>query len=920
MCSFIGVMMCYVLYGQNKPPVTVPKALREVSGVVKDSTDTGIEGVTVRLVSLKDTLQTLTNGQGVFVFKNVKLAEFIISIGGLGYLNSSRKYLNNDTKARLVLKPIVLKSEHQLLNEVEIKGKTGPKYLKDTVEFWADDHIIRDYAKLEDLLRKMEGVSVDKAGNVMHQGQEVKRAKFNGINYFGGDIKSAIKELPANIVERIQIIDDYGDQAAATGVKSGESTKVLNVVSKADKSVGTMYDLTGESNLNDRHYASGSFKRIDGFKQIGVDISDGQIPAGINNSPPVGTISRSKPAYLGFNGSGSSIEGGQIKDLDGGLNYSDQLNEHLTFESSYRFKKSSSSAFSNSVSEEYYSAGLVRGNRSSMGNSHSQNHSFRGVVNYNPAKSDQFVITTNLDYNDNKSSSDQRFLQTGAINIKQQSVNGSEAKIPAYNASVLYTHFFKPIGSSLSFQFSSSAKKVNEDRDDENMFDNIVPEMGSAEPRLHYLRDISRLGRNQALQAVYSLPIRKFLKMNLVAGVSYSDNNSSQVVNVLDDYGRAREIDSLSRKFSYQTIDNPFSLKFAYNRNTWYELNFGVKVVGSHLRGSYGVLKNVIQRDSYTVIPELDFRLSPSKRAEFKLGYTAAIQQPAFVQVLPIPDISDPLNIQMGNTALKTAVLHRPSLSFITFSTEAKLQLDVRVSGVFTNNKVVSNQILIKDPDFGVRRETHYVNANGDYSLMGYYNVSKSFENVHYAIKINGMANYFNSVSMNDGLKNIGKTWGLTQQAVFETTPVHWLDVNPGIKFIFNRTAFSLPGFSGIHSGITEFNVYGKAYLSKVFVFGFDAGKSLVRGFNDTHNPFIVNLNLERRIFKQKNGIVSVVLMDALKQNNFFSRTLMSNGFVDSHSNPDSRYFLLQFSWSPQHWSAGSNAGKARARNGMFIK
>ncbi|RQO66331.1 hypothetical protein DBR43_29350 [Pedobacter sp. KBW06] len=914
------LLMSYTLYAQNKPVGTVPLAFREVSGIVKDSAGVEVEGLSVLLVSAKDTLQTTTNGQGVFIFKNVKSAEFIITVSGIGFLKKSQRYLNNDTKPRLVLKPFVLRSEQQLLREVDIKGKVGPKYLKDTVEFWAADYIIRDYARLEDLLRKMEGVSVDKDGTVTYQGHELKRAKFNGINYFGGDLKSAIKELPANIVERIQIIDDYGDQAAATGIKTGEPGKVLNVVSKADKSVGTMYGLTTESNFNDRYYAGGSFKRVDGYRQVGINTSAGRIPSGVRNGPAVGTISNSRLGYSGLSGTDSNINGGKINHFDGGLTYNNKLSDQLTFESNYSFKKSNSRTFKKRISAEYYNDGQVNGSHELVGDYREQSHFFKGLINYNPGKSDQLIVSADLGYAENKTASDQKNLQKGMINIAQRSISSSETKSPGYNASALYTHSFETVGSSFSLQLGSSSRKEEEDRMDDNFFNNSISGAAS-NYELHNLRDISRLNSNHSLQLVYSHPINKFLKIGLVGALNYASyNNRQQVKNVGSD-GMLTNVDSLSRIFDYQTINNPLGLKFAYSKNTWYELNFGIKLLGSHMRGAFKTFRNLIQRDAYNLVPEFDLRFSSNKKMEFKLAYAALVQQPSFDQVLPIPELTDPLNTRFGNPGLKSALVHRPSIGYTMYSTASKIQLSLNASASFTNHKVVSNQILIEDPKLGIRRETHYVNSNGDYNLMTYYSVSKSFEDSRYAIQMNGTLNYSNSISMSNGLRNTGKTYTISQFLSFSATPVSWLDLSPGIKFNLNRTAFTLAGFPKISSSITGFNAHGNLYFSKLLVFGFDVGKSLVRGLsvNGTQNPFIVNLSIEKRMFKQKNGMLSLVLMDALKQNNITSRNLTANGFVDSRPNMNSRYFLVQFSWNPQQWSAGKNAEKARKRDGMFL-
>ena len=205
------------LFAQNKPataPIPAPLAVRQLSGIVKDTADNAVPGALVILTSAKDTLRTSTNAEGIFVFRNVKSATFYLTVSSLGYKRKTQRLLKNDALPRIVLDPIILKEESTLLNVVKIDGTPTITYKADTVEYRASDYIVRENATVEDLLKKMEGMEVGTDGSVTHQGQAVAKAKLNGKEFVGGNVASAIQNLPAEIAEKIQIIDDYGDQAA----------------------------------------------------------------------------------------------------------------------------------------------------------------------------------------------------------------------------------------------------------------------------------------------------------------------------------------------------------------------------------------------------------------------------------------------------------------------------------------------------------------------------------------------------------------------------------------------------------------------------------------------------------------------------------------------------------------------------------
>ncbi|WP_233260747.1 beta-sandwich domain-containing protein, partial [Pedobacter sp. HMWF019] len=267
---------------QELPP---PLALREISGIVKDSTDLGVIGATVTLTSPKDTLKVSTNTDGIFVFKNVKSATYTLMVQSIGYIpTKAMRYKQNDAVARIVMDPIVLQEQKNNLNEVVINGTPSITYKTDTVEYKASDYIVRPNSTVDELLKKMEGMEVGNDGTLVHQGQNVTKAKLNGKEYLGGDIANAIKNLPAEIVDKIQIVDDYGDQAARTGIKDGDPEKILNITTRVDKSVGNMLSVNGGAGNNKRYDAGLFGTRINGNQTIGVNAKFNNTVNGVASS------------------------------------------------------------------------------------------------------------------------------------------------------------------------------------------------------------------------------------------------------------------------------------------------------------------------------------------------------------------------------------------------------------------------------------------------------------------------------------------------------------------------------------------------------------------------------------------------------------------------------------------------------------
>ncbi|HEY4196120.1 MAG TPA: carboxypeptidase-like regulatory domain-containing protein, partial [Mucilaginibacter sp.] len=212
---------------------------RQVSGVVKDSTGITLPGSTIKLfTSPKDSLVTATDMNGKFTFPAVSVNSFSVVVLSVGYQPLKRRFiLNNDTKPA-DLAPIVLKSEAIALRGVTISDVNSIKLKEDTVEYNAAAYKVREGAPVEDVIKKLPGVDVDKDGNITAQGKSVSKVRLNGKDYMAGDVTSLTKNLPADLVQSIQVVDDYGDQANITGIKTGDPQKVLNINIKANKNYG----------------------------------------------------------------------------------------------------------------------------------------------------------------------------------------------------------------------------------------------------------------------------------------------------------------------------------------------------------------------------------------------------------------------------------------------------------------------------------------------------------------------------------------------------------------------------------------------------------------------------------------------------------------------------------------------------------
>jgi len=262
--------------------------IKSVTGTVTDTTGAPLHGATINLKSASENLTTVSNATGAFEFSKVNESEFAITATSIGYKDFSETYSVDAKEGKIfTIKPIRLHVKLDELNEVVIE-KNPVTIKEDTIQYDAQAYKVREGAPVEDVIKKLPGITVDKDGNVTAQGQTIKRVRVNGKDYFGGDVQTATQNLPADIIENIQVIDDYGEKANLTGIKEGEPEKVLNINIQKGKSKGSFGKATVAAGTQERY---GSRIAVNNFKD------DRQIAF-------LGSINNTNGNTFNFNGGG----------------------------------------------------------------------------------------------------------------------------------------------------------------------------------------------------------------------------------------------------------------------------------------------------------------------------------------------------------------------------------------------------------------------------------------------------------------------------------------------------------------------------------------------------------------------------------------------------------------------------------------
>jgi hypothetical protein len=928
----------------SQPPARgtgkLPLPLREVSGIVKDSSDNTIIGATVKLKTIKDSVITTTNTDGIFVFKNVTSATFVISITSVGYRPLVRRMLNNEAIPRLVLDPLILNTQANQLNAVIVNGAPSITYKTDTVEYRASDYKIRPNATVDELLKKMEGIEVGTDGSVTHQGQAITKAKLNGKNYAGGDLARAIQSLGADVVDKIQVVDDYGDQAARTGIKDGDPQKILNITTRADKSVGNTARISAGAGNNKRYESNIALERRDGNKVLSVSGSFRNTVNGVASSGIAGGSSdgRGNGGTSNNNGAGSGNtgSGGTTTSGSPGINYRDQWGKKVEVNLNYRYNFNNVHSLNNSYGQNYYQTKQPNGStqsdtlfftRNSDSQNNSKQHTFSFELEYNIDSANFLRVTPTFNISNSSSNSSSNRADSGLRYQNNIGRNTSSNRSPNIGGVIFYQHIFKKPRRNASIQFSYNRTNLQQDNE-QDVLTQFKDATGFVTRNLNTHRLITRdnITRNLRTSATYVEPLSLKSQLEFNSQINYRAYDNNAITDSISPSGQRIALSSnLSNVYNYSFNETRVAMNYRLNQ-TKYNMSLGVTAVPTNLTGTNVSRGGVTtSRNNFFVIPIARFQYAWSRQQRASINYTGNPVEPSFTQIQPIVDSSNRQNPIVGNPNLKVSFRHSLNAQYNNYLSNSRFNISVNIYGSTVRNQIVTNNVRIVDPLDPEKKafinQTNFVNMSGSYNMGGNYNIAKQLADRRYNLSLNGSVTYNHTRAMVDNQPTLNTSWRLNQRFGPRINPVETIEVNPFISYDYTKTFLTVGSTSTTNIRRLALAIDGRFFLLKEgsLVIGYDASKNFVRGIqqNLTSNPLVINGYIEKNFLVRRNLTFRLQAFDILKQNNFTNQVINDNGFTNTLSNALSRYFMFSLRTNLQKWSGSPKRnGKLMRRRG----
>lgn len=931
-CSFFnlfkGLFLCLVVivmaipsYAQTPQKQTAPPALqtREISGIVKDSLDLGIPGVTVRLTSDKDTLVTATNPDGIFIFKKVKSASYTLSVSMMSYKPFIGKFKQNDVAPRIVMDPIVLGSSENTLNTVVVNGTPSITYKTDTVEYRAKDYIVRENATVDELVKKMEGMEVGTDGSLVHQGNQVTKAKINGKTYLGGDVATAMQNLPAEIVDKIQVVDDYGDQAARTGVKDGDPQKILNIVTRADKSVGNTVNINGGAGNDDRYQGSIFATRLSGNQTIGINTRLNNTVNGVANSGDNGGGGGGGGRGGNGGGGGNSAggSGGTTTNGNGAFSFRDKLGQKVELNANYRYNFSNVNTLNSSLTTRPVGNQTLFIANDSEGDNDNKTHNFSFELEADLDSNNYIKFSPSVNYSSSLTASEFKIFQTGFIHQDQIGGNRSENERPNVEATLFYQHIFpKNRRRNLSIQLSLNTSNQQSEQDRNSTvveYLDATTDVVKSQLLTHRLIERDNLQKTYRGSITYVEPINLKSQFEVNAQMNYNGYDNKTISSDINTTGTLKPIDSLSNIYDYSFLQSRIALNYRYGigNNSKFRFSLGVTAVPGLLSGTKVSLGTTTRRSSLNIIPIARFQYLWSRQHSIQVNYSGNANEPSFDQIQPVRDVSNPQSPVVGNPNLKVTFNHSINAAYNNYIANAKLNYSFNMNATFVNNAVVRNSVEVKQDDITVY-ETRFLNMSGVYRVGGNYSISKQLADRKYNLSLNGSVNHNHNVAMSRNIEYTSSVWNMNNRFGPRINPNEWIEVNPNVGYSFIKSTNTLPTSTGSLTKTLSFNIDGRFIAWQSWILGYSASKNFVSGINAnvTANPLVINGYLQKEFWKRR-ATVTFQAFDILNQNNFVNRNITDDGTItDTKTNALSRYFMIRTSIRLQKWTG------VRPRNG----
>ncbi|ANQ50404.2 TonB-dependent receptor [Flammeovirga sp. MY04] len=875
--------------------------------------------------------QVLSDLDGNFKMNIKKKGKYTLEAMYLGYNNLSQDLIISDENGHqihLELTPMFTE-----LNEVEVVADVPIVIKEDTIQISSSNYKTHEDATAGDLVTKMPGIDKDNDGNITAEGETVSKVLVDGKEFFGNDPSTAMSNLPADMIDYVQIIDEKSDQAQFTGFDDGERSKTINFVTKKDAKYAYFGKAEAGYGSDERYSAGGNLNIFKGEQRLSfIGMSNNVNQQGFmsdNLSSGSSRMRRGRGRQGGGNaGMDMSTNSNGVNTTHMlGTNYIDSWGEKWDVNASYSYK-----VINNETDQASTTEYIVSENSNQIVDelldmdSHKENHNFNIRLDYEASPKTTIRIRPVIKLengNANTYSLSNTSLKDGDdLNSSMQS-NFTSTNSADINNSFLLRHKLNDNGRTIALDWKVY---YHNDETFENALTNINYYGQNAEndsTAQKILGDTEKFRTSANL--IFTEKLAKNLQLKLNYFQSWEQQKSDRkTYDMLDpSVEDGIFLEDLSNTFtSHQNIYRP-EAGLMYKKG---KIN-----ITTDLKYQYSTLFNESEypQQSNTettfgyLLPSVHVNYTFARTKRMRLSYQKNVSLPSVTNLQTVVDFSDPLNVSTGNPYLEGEENHVLRLNYRNFNISKKQMFFVNLSATQTDNKI-SNYTIIAESDTVInnvplKKGSSYtapINLDGYLTARGVMVFGTPINPLKTNVAFTTTGGYTRNVGITNDITSYTFDKSLGQGVKFASNISENVDFNISTQFTYhwinNDQNATLNGnylHNNLRASLTVEPIQ-RLVLNTSFIGNIYTGDdNLIQD-----NIYKWNAAVAYKLFQKRQGEIRFTVSDILNQNRGITRTVTENYIQTSTYNIVPRYFMLSFIYRPK----GKTNPKEERRRGMM--
>lgn len=912
----LPALLCAILFA-----ATAFSQTNNVTGSIQDANEKkAVKNAVVALLTPKDSILyrfTRSGADGSFILKNVKPGNYILMTTHPLFGDLLDNIEIKETA--LQLGTVALTSKSKLLQEVIVKSGSPIKIKGDTTIYTADSFKVSANANVEELLKKLPGIQVDKNGEIKAMGEKVEKVLVDGEEFFGDDPGMAVKNLRADAVKEVQVFDKKSEQAEFTGIDDGKTQKTINLKLKEDKKKGYFGKVDAaagpQQNIDHRYNTNLMFSSFKGKRKLsafvlngntgqdGLNWQDNEKFGGENDNMSMSLDEDGGGImYMWRGGSGDdepyvNTENGFIKNTNAGLQYSNKWNDRQTLNLSPKYN--SQIYTNNKTGFTQLQLGDSAINTNDIVGTNVNRSNFKTSASYDVKidSNNNIKFTAKANFYNTESEETRNALTTGAKGInknRSESYKQTNSDKESFSASVLFKHRFKKARRTLSLNADWNLMNTNADSRLKSYNEDFY---GGVVQKIDQQKVTDKITQKVGARVVYTEPLSKLYSLELAHELSLNNGTNDQVTYSYNPLTGKYDylVDTLSNNFDQRITINKPSIKFSYGGKK-VKFNFGSGFGLTNFNFTDRTFNKDYERNYTNFFPSAGFTYAYKSNHSLRFNYNGNTTQPTLNQLQPLRDNNDIFNQYIGNPDLEPSFSNNFNLSHNGYNFLKDIWTYQSVNVRTISNSITNNRII--DAGSG-KTTTKPVNTNGNISVSFWSGLGFKLKKADLRLNFNPNVNFSKFADVINNQTSFSRTLNTGMQVYISKSKDKKYDLSVSNDFSYNRNTTSQ------NSTVKQFNTNntsfsGTVYYKKVWSLSTDYNffvRQKTEDFQDNLTNSLWNARVQRT-FKKDEFTAYVMVRDILNQNIGIDRSFYSNTLSETRNERLKRYFMVGFTWN----------------------